>query len=165
MDFNFRYFFAKEFQHILEAASAKKAAGLSLQPAENHTKSWFKRLMAFITGHPMVVVDVDAAAVGGRTIRKLTPDMIRRMDEPPKPINPSGSSSGCVNERRPSHRTILPRSERSFTSTPGFYEGFPSNGQACPASSDKNRRRLSDPGPISRMLLLYIPSSKELISS
>ena len=154
MDFNFRHFFAKEFQHIFEAASAKKAAGLSLQPAENHTKSWFKRLMAFITGHPMVVVDVDAATVGGRTIRKLTPDMIRRMDEPPKPINPSGSSSGWVDERLPSHRTILPRSERSFTSTPEFFEEFPSNGQACrPASSDKNRR-LSDPGPISRMLLL-----------
>jgi hypothetical protein len=165
MDFNFRYFFAKEFQHIFEAASAKQAAGLSLQPAENHTKSWFKRLMAFITGHPMVVVDVDAATVGGRTIRKLTPDMIRRMDEPPRPINPSGSSSGWVNERRSSHRTILPRSERSFTSTPDFFEGFPSNGQACcPASSDKNRRRLSDPGPISRMLL-FIPSSKKLISS
>jgi hypothetical protein len=100
--------------------------------------------MAFITGQPMVAMDVGAA---GRTKQKFTPDMIRRMDEPPKPINPSGSSSGWVSERHPSRRTIP---ERSFTSTPEFFEEF---GQAChPASSDKNRRRLSDPGLISRML-------------
>jgi hypothetical protein len=160
---NFRYFFAKKFQHIFQAASAKKAAGLSVQPAENHhTKSWLKRFVAFITGHPMVVVDVGAAAVDkkeSRTIRKLTPEMIRRMDDLPKPINPSGSSSGWVRERPPS---IPPGSERSFISTPEYFEGFPSNGQACrPTSSDNNRRRLSDPGPISRMLY----SVKEVVPS
>ena len=110
--------------------------------------------MAFITGHPMVVVDVGATVEKeSRTKRKLTPDMIRRMDEPPKPINPSGSSSGWVSERRPSHGTIPPRSGQSFTLSPEFFEEFPSNGQAYrPASSDKNCRRLSDPGPISCML-------------
>ena len=122
---------------------------LPIQLAENHTKSWLKRLTAFITGHPIVVVDGAALDKVGRTKGKFTPDMIRRMDEPPKPINPSGSSSGWVNERRLSHRTIP---ERSFTSTPELFEEFPSNGQACrPATSDKNRRRLSDPGPIPRM--------------
>ena len=94
-----------------------------------HLESWLKRFKGFkfITDHPMVVVDVDAAAVGGRTIRELTPGMIRRMDEPPKPINSSGSSSGWVSERRPSCRTIPPRSERSFTSTQKFSKEFPSN--------------------------------------
>ena len=154
IDLNLRYFFAKTFQHVLEAASPKKAAGLSIQPAENHTKSWLKRLIAFVTGHPMVVVDVGAAVdKEGRKKQKLTPDMIQRMDEPPKPINPSGSTSGWVSERHPSHNTIPPRSGKSFTSTPEFFEEFPSNSQACrPASSDKNCRRLSDPSPISRML-------------
>ena len=158
IDLNFRYFFAKKFQRVLEAASSKKAAGLFSHPAENHTKSWLKRLMAFITGHPVVVVDVGAAVdKEGRTKRKLTPltpltpDMIRRMDEPPKPINPSGGSSGWVSDRHP--RTIPPHSGQSFTSTPDFLEEFPSNGQACrPTSSDKNSRRLSDPGPIPCML-------------
>lgn len=144
----FRYFFAKKFQHVL-AASAKKGAVLPIQLAENHTKSRLKRLMAFITGHPMVVVDGAAVDKVGRTKGKFTPDMIRRMDEPPKPINPSGSSSGWVSDRRLSHRTIP---ERSFTSTPELLEEFPCNGQARrPATSDKNRRRLSDPGPIPRM--------------
>ena len=109
--------------------------------------------MAFIKGHPMIEVDIGAAVdKGGRTIRKFTPDMIRRMDEPPKPINPSGSSSGWVSECHHSRRTIP---ERSFTSTPEFFnsEESPSNGHACHhTSSDKNRRRLSDPGPISRMI-------------
>ena len=111
--------------------------------------------MGFITGHPIVVVDVGAAVKEGRTKRKLTPlspltpDMIRRMDEPPKPINPSGGSSGWVSDRHPSHRTTSPRSGQSFTSTPEFLEQFPSNGQALrSASSGKNSRRLSDPGPI-----------------
>ena len=110
--------------------------------------------MAFITGRPMVVVDISAAVEKeDKTKRKLTPDMIRRMDEPPKPINPSGSSSGWVSERHPSHGTIPPRSGQSFALTPELFEGFPSNGQACrPASSDRNSRRLSDPGPISCML-------------
>ena len=94
-----------------------------------HLESWLKRfkVFKFITDHPMVVVDVDAAAVGGRTIRELTPGMIRRMDEQPKPINSSGSSSGWVSERRPSRRTIPPRSERPFTSTQRFSKEFPSN--------------------------------------
>ena len=86
--------------------------------------------MAFIKGHPMIEVDVGAAVdKGGRTIRKFTPDMIQRMDEPPEPINPSGSSSGWVSERHHSRRTIP---ERSFTSTPEFFnsEESPSNGHA-----------------------------------
>ena len=111
----------------------------------------------------VVPVDLDVGALDkeGRTKRKFTPDMIRRMDEPPKPINPSGGSSGWVSsERRPSHRTIPPGSGQSFTSTPEFFEEFSSNGrsQACQCqcrpstSSDKNSKRLSDPGPISRMI-------------
>ena len=122
--------------------------------------------MAFITGHPMVVVDVGAAVdKEDRTKRKLTPDMIRRMDEPPKPINPSGSSSGWVSERCPSHRTIPPGSGQSFSSTPEFFEEFPSNGQACRLTSrDNNRRHLSDPGPISRMLYSFKEVNTILIS-
>ena len=117
--------------------------------------------MGFVTGHPMVVVDGAVVDKEDKTKRKLTPDMIRRMDEPPKPINPSGSSSGWVSERHPSHRTIPPRSGQSFTSTPDFFEEFSSNGQTCrPTSGDRNSRRLSDPGPISRMLY-----SKKLIPS
>ena len=151
VDLKFRYFFAKKFQHVLET---KKAADLLIQPTENYTKSWLNRSMAFVTGYPVVVpVDVDAVVdkEGGlETKRKLTPDMIRRVDEPPKPINPSGNSSGWVSERRASHRTIPPGSGPSFTSPLELFEDFSSNGY--PATSGGNRRRLSDPGPITRML-------------
>ena len=76
--------------------------------------------------------------------------MIRHVNEPVKSINPSGSSSSWVSVRHPSHRTILSGSGQSLTSTPEIFEEYSLNGQACrPASSDKNRRRLSNPGPIS----------------
>ena len=78
----------------------------------------------------MIEVDVGAAVdKGGRTIRKFTPDMIRRMDEPPEPINPSGSSSGWVSERHHSRRTIP---ERSFTSTPEFFNSEESHPMVMP---------------------------------
>ncbi|KAF8806550.1 TrkH-domain-containing protein [Phlegmacium glaucopus] len=160
-----RYFFAKKFQHILETAAAKKAAGLTFQPAENHTKSFLKRLMVFLTGKPMIAVDADVVDEDlkkrkGRSIRRLTPHMIRRMDEPPRPINPSGNPSDWVSEHRPP-----PDSER-----PESPEEFPSNSQDCRRSVSldiqsekyvarliatlyntlKGRRRLSDPGPTFR---------------
>jgi hypothetical protein len=135
VDLHFRYFFAKKFQHIVEIAAAKKAAGLSLQPAANHRKPWPKRLTAFITGSP--VVNADVVDNESMTIRKLTPDMIRRMDEPPKLINPSGNSSGWVSEL-PSHGTTSHGFERPFTPTAESL----SNRQACrSASLDINQKQ------------------------
>ena len=138
IDFDFRYFFAKKFQHIVEAAAAKKPAGLvPLPSAANHTKSWLKRLITFITGSPMVVVDADVVDRQEMPIRRLTPDMIRRMDEPPKPINPNGKSSGWVREHHPSRRTIP-----SGSPTPESFEEFPSNRGACrSASPDSNPKK------------------------
>ena len=140
-----RHFFAKKFQHIFEAAAAKKA-GLIFQPPENNTKSYIKRLMAFITGKPIVAVDAGAVdeenikKERGRSVPKFTPNMIRRIDEPPKPINPSGNPSEC---QHPSlHRTASLDSERAFTPTTKSFEESPSNPQArrCGVSLDVNSK-------------------------
>ena len=116
--------------------TAQKAAGLSLQPAENERKSWLKRFMAFITGSRVVAVDADAGDTrkgkDGRIVGKLTPDMIRRMDEPPKLINPSGDSSGCVSKHRPPSRSMIPMDyEQAFTPTKEPFEEYLSNSQGC----------------------------------
>lgn len=140
-----RHFFAKKFQHIIEAAAAKKAAGLIFQPPENNTKSYLERLMAFITGKPIVAVD--AGAVDEENIKKergrskFSPNMIRRIDEPPKPINPSGNLS---ERQHPSlHRTTSLDSERAFTPTTKSFEEFPSNNpqaRRCDVSLDINSK-------------------------
>jgi len=79
----------------------------------------------------MTTVDADAIndlkEEKSRSIRKLTPDMIQRMDEPPKPINPSGNPSGWVTS---SEYLRPPDRGRSFTPTPESSEEFPSNRQA-----------------------------------
>lgn len=89
-----RYFFAKKFEGILEAAAAKKAAQI-IDIAKKQHKPWPHRFIAFFTGRHLSVEDEDqveeeAKKGDGTAIRKLRPDMIRRMDDAPKLVNPSG---------------------------------------------------------------------------
>lgn len=77
-----------------------------------------------------VEADVDLKKKKGKSIQKFKPDMIRRIDEPPKRINPSG----WVSEHRPPSihrpRTTPPDFERPFTTTPESFEEFQFDPQA-----------------------------------
>lgn len=90
-----RYYFAKKFQHIIEAEAARKAASL-IADAEKKDRPWPSRIAAFIRqgrGLSVVVEETEAKPLPqekGGHITKLRPDMIRRMDDAPKLINPSG---------------------------------------------------------------------------
>lgn len=90
----FRYYFAQKFEDILEASVEKKVKkDLEQAPIQ---RPWYHRLLATITGHRARVVDEESlpragqSSPGGGVLRKLRPDMIRRMDDAPKLINPSG---------------------------------------------------------------------------
>ncbi|KAJ3511772.1 hypothetical protein NLJ89_g3904 [Agrocybe chaxingu] len=96
-----KYFFAKRFEHIIQAIAAEKAAKM-VERAEKENKPWPHRIKAFFTGRSVDVVDEELARTESpnsrsSVIRKLRPDMIRRMDDAPKLINPSG----WVTEGRP----------------------------------------------------------------
>lgn len=89
-----RYFFAKKFQNMLEAAAAKRAASMIAEAAKEN-KPWPNRFIAFFTGRKLSVIDEeriprDETKPSGGVHPKLRPDMIRRMDDAPKLVNPSG---------------------------------------------------------------------------
>ncbi|KAF8161298.1 cation transport protein-domain-containing protein [Crassisporium funariophilum] len=158
-----RYFFARKFQYILEAAAAKKAARL-LARETKEGKPWPNRIAALVTGRNMDVVGEDdledeMQKDKGSGTRKVRTSMIRRMDDAPMLVNPSG----WVSEGRPPSirkMTFLsPRLENNKRSlsvtTSSTQDPLPHNPVRRSASVDlsntsSRRRRLSDPGHPSR---------------
>jgi hypothetical protein len=122
-----RYFFAKKFQSMLEAAAAKKAASMIAEAAKEN-KPWPNRFLAFFTGRKLSVIDEeriprDETKPSGGVPPKLRPDMIRRMDDAPKLVNPSGwLSEGHVpsGSSHPQPKTLAdnPSNEPSSSSMP-----------------------------------------------
>ena len=87
-----RRFFAKKFQSMLEAAAAKKTTSM-IAEATRDSKQWTNRFLAFFTRRKLSVIDEEKIPRDGTkppTPPKLRPDMIRRMDDAPKLVNPSG---------------------------------------------------------------------------
>lgn len=94
----YRHYFAKKFDHIVAAEMAARAAqklqGGSVEPV----RPWPHRFTTIFrrrTGLPTVVevTEEDQPCHGdkrGGIMRKLRPDMIRRMDDAPRPVDPSG---------------------------------------------------------------------------
>lgn len=79
---------------MLEAAAAKRAASIA-EVAKENSKPWPNRFLAFFTGRKLSVIDEertprDEMRPSGGVPQKLRPDMIRRMDDTPKLVNPSG---------------------------------------------------------------------------
>jgi hypothetical protein len=97
----FRYFFARKYQHVLEAAVARRDA----QTAEDSAKkrnSWQNRLHTYVHSGKKLSVLAEEPLQGKKKVEKeeskgfigkVRPDMIRRMDDPPKLVNPSGTVS------------------------------------------------------------------------
>ncbi|PPQ87456.1 hypothetical protein CVT25_008192 [Psilocybe cyanescens] len=112
-----RYFFAKKFEGVLEAAAAKKASQI-IDNAQKQHKPWPHRFIAFFTGRNLSVedeeqVEEEARKGDGAAIRKLRPDMIRRMDDAPKLVNPSGwvseGRAPSVRKRSASNIRVQPK--------------------------------------------------------
>lgn len=90
-----RFFFAKKFEHILQNVAKNEAEKVAEEVAEGR-RPWHHRIFAFFQGRHISVIDEENAgedlkrkeSAGGS--RKLRPDMIRRMDDAPKLVNPSG---------------------------------------------------------------------------
>ncbi|KAG2038690.1 cation transport protein-domain-containing protein [Suillus americanus] len=94
-----RHYFAKTLNHIIGVEAARQATikveqQLTTASAGNSVNSkgggWSRRFFRRKTG--LSTVPDDSASGDPRTdsTKKLRPDMIRRMDGQPKPVNPSG---------------------------------------------------------------------------
>jgi len=87
-----RRFFAKKFQSMLEAAATKKTASM-IAEGTRQNKPWSSRFLAFFARRKLSVIDEERILRDGMKPSippKLRPDMIRRMDDAPKLVNPSG---------------------------------------------------------------------------
>ncbi|KAG0708602.1 cation transport protein-domain-containing protein [Suillus ampliporus] len=104
-----RHYFAKKFDHIIEVEAARQIAmkveqQLATASAGKSTRSqggWSRRIFRRKTGLSTVLEDSasdDARTTPKDNARRLRPDMIRRMDAPPKLVNPSGrvTESGAI---------------------------------------------------------------------
>ncbi|KXN87472.1 Low-affinity potassium transport protein [Leucoagaricus sp. SymC.cos] len=164
-----RHYFARKFEHILAAEAAKNHPSETLrnsQPEEQRAP-WSSRMAALLRpGRRGLSVVAEESSNGSKSdrrtrrgiIRKLRPDMIRRMDDAPKLVNPSG---WVTEGKAPSLRkvSILPSTDAdgAVDQLHGSPELEPSGESlesstepSTPGSNGRRRRRLSDPGIPSR---------------
>ncbi|KAF9446528.1 TrkH-domain-containing protein [Macrolepiota fuliginosa MF-IS2] len=133
-----RHYFAREFEHMLVSEIAKKALDTTLkgeEPKPEEHRPWPHRMAALLRpGKGLSVVAEEDSSEGSKTdrrdkhgiIRKLRPDMIRRMDDAPKLVNPSG---WVTEGKAPSLRqapTLRSRHSRAEEDTSGNPLGSPS---------------------------------------
>lgn len=99
-----RHFFAKKFEHVIQAQAARRAVRKTqTQPSESASASGRPTFSLRVTSllrrrtglSPVVEACVSqngSPTSGGKEMhhKKLRTDMIRRMDAPPKRVNPSG---------------------------------------------------------------------------
>lgn len=132
-----RYYFAKKFEHIIEAAAAKSA----IPHAERPAVTWPRRLATLLRVAPHLSTVPESGLDDNdehelereherkakhSPLRKLRPDMIRRMDDAPKLVNPSGWISGAVPTKRFSAPQIFTDSRRlSFANAANEFRSPP----------------------------------------
>lgn len=145
---------------MLETAATKKAANIIREDIEER-KPWPHRFIAFFSGKKLKVVDkekdVKEAKKGQKSaLRKLRPDMIRRMDDAPKLLNPSGwVSEGSAPSREQSYNsTTGPRLKREVTIHPNTQTD--SGG-----SSDSSKQAAREPVVIDFVGVKYGPWSSQ----
>lgn len=173
-----RRYFAKTFDHIIGVEAARQAAikveqqlvtASAPAPAVNsvgNKDGWSRRFFRRKTG--LSTVPEDSASGDARTApkdsaKRLRPDMIRRVDGQPKPVNPSG----WITESEEQGQGHSPRQlafAHEMTQSPAQLE-FENDVEiknlhietvnAGPADLEKNTsrraRRLSDPGSLGEL--------------
>ncbi|KAH9944580.1 TrkH-domain-containing protein [Amylocystis lapponica] len=168
-----RNFFAKKFQHAMESRAASRFSSKVGEPVEVKFIPWWRRALELMKPGK----DLDATAVGDSDDvvppehnrsqpSRLRPDMIRRMDDAPKLVNPSGwiseghteaPAKERVVDRSPAPITKPPRRQLTFTevdtdasSTPSPSESESSSdnviGDLQRSRPDMGNRRVSDAG-------------------
>ncbi|KAJ7647734.1 cation transport protein-domain-containing protein [Roridomyces roridus] len=158
-----KFYFAKKFDHLIEAAKAKALAN---GDAEKNAPPWTRRLSTLLSRGSMLSAVQETSREGSRIgverassleedekpkrkgfMRKLRPDMIRRMDRPPQLVNPSGWISEGEPGPTESEKPEATGFSGQLASSP---EPIPENSSVdLPSPPYLRPRRLSDPGRMS----------------
>ncbi|KAJ7821116.1 cation transport protein-domain-containing protein [Mycena olivaceomarginata] len=151
-----KYYFAKKFEHLIEAA---KARAIEIGETEKTSPPWTRRISTLMSRNTILsaVEEEDDKKPKKKTfMRKLRPEMIRRMDRPPQLINPSGwisegaqthSPEPQIEEKKDSLELQRPTFTETLVSSPHPVPDTPTSPSASHLSP--SGRRLSDPGRIS----------------
>ncbi|TFK50964.1 TrkH-domain-containing protein [Heliocybe sulcata] len=174
-----RYFFAKSFEHMLEAEAAKHAevkidVEAAVVPWHSKMVNMLRRRKRLTTVRENSTESAQKERTKPGSVKKLRPDMIRRMDDAPKLVDPSGwiseglteSTVPSSNDGRVDTRDVQGQKQNHQLS---FADQLPpSPGQDSVMSSDSSEhdgditeteslkgqsrrgRRLSDPGMAGR---------------
>ncbi|KAG6920213.1 hypothetical protein DXG01_004982 [Tephrocybe rancida] len=154
-----RHFFAIKFKHVLKV-NAEKLAAEALASSDSKGVSTWTRVSTLLrpgrAEHFDHVIDASHHNGSGELkekekekgiMQRLRPDMIRRMDDEPKRINPSGHAVSL--KKTPTLHNANP-GHLSFAPSPS---GHDASGNIIEIEGEDQRakiRRLSDPGTPSR---------------
>ncbi|KAJ7686542.1 cation transport protein-domain-containing protein [Mycena rosella] len=162
-----KYYFARKFEHIIEAAKAK---AIAIGDAEKAPPPWTKRISTLVSRKTVLSAVEETSREGSLNekpkkkgfMHKLRPDMIRRMDHPPQLVNPSGWISEGAHTPRPRSPEQEEEEERveeherprlkfteTLVSSPKPIPEEPPPASPSPSHLRTPGRRLSDPGRIS----------------
>ncbi|KAF9012537.1 cation transport protein-domain-containing protein [Cyathus striatus] len=152
-----RYYFARKFQHIIEAAAARKSDDHMFGTDHN----WKRQVAAMFRPNEGLALTIEESegkeskSEKAHGTRKVRPDMIRRMDDAPRPVNPSGwvSEGKAILHKMPSvHSNIGRRMSVTSNHPVDEKQNVMSNQVIQPAIAvpGKRARRISDPGVASR---------------
>ncbi|KAG6895622.1 hypothetical protein C0992_000312 [Termitomyces sp. T32_za158] len=104
------HYFAIKFDHVLKANAEKYAEELA---RNGRRSSWSHRVSTLISKKRVDVAGMEKEEKKKGIIRKLRPDMIRRMDDAPKLVNPSGyavplEKAPTLQNVKPGHLSFVP---------------------------------------------------------
>ncbi|KAJ7125143.1 cation transport protein-domain-containing protein [Mycena epipterygia] len=162
-----KYYFAKKFEHLIEAA---KARAMAIGDAEKTPPPWTRRISTLLSRGTMLSAVEETNRDGSDIedekpkekgfMRKLKPDMIRRMDHPPQLVNPSGWISEGAQTPKPrspepeelgekvsgEHQRPRLMFSETLVSSPKAIPEEPSPSSPASHLRPPPGRRLSDPG-------------------
>ncbi|KAF5393461.1 hypothetical protein D9757_000476 [Collybiopsis confluens] len=149
-----KYYFEQKFENIIAAAAARKRVSVP-EDRSSFLVRWIRSLLSLVKGHKgdgLPMTRQNSTESSGtkensrKTPKKFRTDMIRRMDDAPKLVNPSGWIS--EGDRIPLGRTNTAHSQTQ-TRQPD-----PTSPTSQEVNSERKgihmSRRLSDPGTPSR---------------
>ncbi|KAJ3993863.1 cation transport protein-domain-containing protein [Lentinula boryana] len=147
-----KYYFEKKFEHIIESAATSKEVSAPNYAEQRSTLVRLCRsLVSLLIGRKRVGLPItrqdsteSSGEKGHKTSKKLRTDMIRRMDDAPQLVNPSGWISEGDRIRVGTINSHLQSPSRGQSPAPIT----PPDGQ--PPVKGIMARRLSDPGTPSR---------------
>lgn len=132
-----RQLFKKKFTNIVEAELSRRVAEKLNAPIDVKVVPWWKRIFYLFTGRSLTQHSDYGERSGSTTPPRVRTDMIRRTDDKPKPINPSGWISEVQSPN--------PNQDDGSSPAVNGQNGYPPVGKAMDMAMDEMEREGPEP--------------------